>query len=588
MLWRYQFTNTKSMLIVKAQSKQKNYVSDFYLSSGDHKCLDFLLSNPTMKLQPSSSKLLPQNLLNEPDENGETVLHMAAYHHNYKLVERFISLGADVNCRDDQGSTPLHKLSHNRNRLNSQEDLDKCREILMLCDQIDLYAKNREGIVAKDANSFATDGEINRHGQNSNEDEEKKRAIRPLMSKIHDALFSKNTILELREFVDNFDNSFENSLRNQYVGSRSLIYTIVSLLDKEFVENFLAIGCDPWQENVDGEMAIELAITEGNLHVLDMLIESMKTTKCQDYIDLRIYSFHYLNIILSEAEQNSTKDMSNTTDYNKCLSRLLQNDVLLDIDARDKEGQNALQVAAIVSNQDAMRMLLTKGAYVGIKRKIKDDEEAGGILGAMVPSTLEMAVNDCIHVHQTSKYSPTDVVHPLFSLELDFSLLLKSSEETTEPHNFFNTNNTCYHVAETVLDIGEDINHQNCLQLPVMEALLDSKWNTIYDMIILNAFITSLFLLLLITQCILVNVSLEGDLYYNTTMNTISCFMMPLSFFLLIRELLEVFTSFKSYFRRIENYFEWYLIVSSVVLSFVEVKGKTAVHLTAWTTVIAL
>ncbi|KAF2357323.1 hypothetical protein FHG87_011933, partial [Trinorchestia longiramus] len=60
-----------------------------------------------------------------------------------------------------------------------------------------------------------------------------------------------------------------------------------------------------------------------------------------------------------------------------------------------------------------------------------------------------------------------------------------------------------------------------------------------------------------------------------------------LAIFLAFREILELITSFKFYFRRVENYLEWFLISSSVILSFVDLDSTATVHLSAWTALVA-
>ncbi|EAX99948.1 ankyrin repeat protein, putative [Trichomonas vaginalis G3] len=46
--------------------------------------------------------------INEKDENGETALHFAALFSNKEMAEFLISHGANINEKDDKGKTALH------------------------------------------------------------------------------------------------------------------------------------------------------------------------------------------------------------------------------------------------------------------------------------------------------------------------------------------------------------------------------------------------------------------------------------------------------------------------------------------------
>lgn len=47
-------------------------------------------------------------LVNEKNEHGSTLLHIAANEANVKLAAHLILRGADVNARDNSDATPLH------------------------------------------------------------------------------------------------------------------------------------------------------------------------------------------------------------------------------------------------------------------------------------------------------------------------------------------------------------------------------------------------------------------------------------------------------------------------------------------------
>lgn len=49
--------------------------------------------------------------VNSKNEDGETPLYWAAFNGHIKAVEALISLGADVNTANEKGLTPLHDAS---------------------------------------------------------------------------------------------------------------------------------------------------------------------------------------------------------------------------------------------------------------------------------------------------------------------------------------------------------------------------------------------------------------------------------------------------------------------------------------------
>ncbi|EKX38332.1 hypothetical protein GUITHDRAFT_54093, partial [Guillardia theta CCMP2712] len=52
--------------------------------------------------------------LNETDYDKRTVLHMACAEGNYKIVEMLLNYGADKNCKDRWGNTPLQEAINNK------------------------------------------------------------------------------------------------------------------------------------------------------------------------------------------------------------------------------------------------------------------------------------------------------------------------------------------------------------------------------------------------------------------------------------------------------------------------------------------
>ena len=49
----------------------------------------------------------PRPDVNEKTSDGTSALHWAVYRNDVSLIDRLLALGADVNARNDYGSTPL-------------------------------------------------------------------------------------------------------------------------------------------------------------------------------------------------------------------------------------------------------------------------------------------------------------------------------------------------------------------------------------------------------------------------------------------------------------------------------------------------
>lgn len=507
----------------------------------------------------------PINLLNEPDENGEVVLHRSVNYLNEEITNMLLDQEADYDARDNDGNSPLHLLAKRHSK--KSDSWSNIADALLSMQHIDVNALNKEGKKPTDE-SFPSGRKLAQKINNSHDFDDETSDF------YHLVLTNKSD--ELSEFFE--ENAAETGISNQYVGSENLTHHFAKLNDKHLLQKALELKCDPWRTNVNETLPLRFALEIGSASIVDTLITSMKEVKSQEYIDISENSFEYLNILL-------TADEESKGNHNECLERLLRDDVVLDVNSVNKDGLTPLQVAAIANNQEAMEMLIANGSFVGTKRTFKNTSEYTFI--ALNPNTLENAINDCVRIEKNDLFEKTDASNPEFTLELDYQFLIspanKKLKGTPEDHYSIRSK-----VAGTVLDIGKHSSHENCLQLPLMEALLDSKWRSIHVLIKFNALVTFLFLFLLISQCIFLNVGENQSIPFMVETHLLRVPLVVLAILLTIKEILELLTNFGSYFKRRENYIECFLNVSAIVICYVPMPQTSVVHLTAWTTLVAL
>ncbi|KAA0192002.1 hypothetical protein HAZT_HAZT009958 [Hyalella azteca] len=413
---------------------------EFSLSKKDE-CFDILLDcvqQSKDQFQDFNDYHVISSPLNEPNENGETVLHKAVSHLACQTVEKLLYLGADVNARDDDGNSPLHMLTKSSSKKALVSDAwYATADALLACPHLDTYALNC-------ANESPVDGGTQAamrlkwkiDERNSTAAEE----TRCPTSALYDCCLSRS-VEEISKFFHSC-NPDEPLCKSQYVGSQTVLCFVVSFVDHEILEEFLEMGYDPWQKNVNGKLPLGEALRLGYYQSVDLLIEWMKKKKSQKYIDLADLSFEYLNLTLVNGETEDSHS-GPAVDHTKCLKRILREDVLLDVNALDTrgDGSNALQVAAVVNNQEAMQMLITKGAFIGTKRNV-NGRESEGVLTAVLPETLNSAINNCVNVYNNQIFEDTDVAHPQFALKLDCSFLLFSpnpNQAREKDQSFHNT-----------------------------------------------------------------------------------------------------------------------------------------------------
>ena len=150
------------------------------------------------------------------------------------------------------------------------------------------------------------------------------------------------------------------------------MYHIVDECNEQGVALFLEqLNVDPFKESFDGEFPLHRALFRSNYFIVDALIKKMAGSET---VDLSHHSFTLIKKAL-EVEAGVTSEESS-----RCLERLFQKDVEMNVNQKDEiSNQTAIHFAAALSNQEAIEILLSNGAYLGQHHQF-DNDDRGTIL----------------------------------------------------------------------------------------------------------------------------------------------------------------------------------------------------------------
>lgn len=574
-------------------------------------CLKILLEgNPTSEA------------LDSPDADGNTPLHTAVSNLNGIAVVKLLEAGAYPNARTDQGQTALHLLAYKASSAATPEtkaEIMNCVKPLIEHNDIDLNAVNNSHLTplkisaAKfPTKSVALDEFCRKLIENGALVEDKTREILDNFRVPYiktNAINQKKKTLPLADIYNllitgKHENLQENlkklstqdarDVANRYLGSKRIMYYLVDKCNAEGVSILLRFGAKPWSRNMGGELPLHRALARGHHAIVSSLIEHMKKTNMNRKVDIREESY---SLIQKALQCRNTQKLSEI-DSNKCLRRIFESDVLVNVNQKEKEdNQTALHVAAAMNNQEAMSILLENGAYLG-EHRIIGLQDHGTVLNAIMPKTLHKAMDNCIHTHQ-SHDSEEDMLDPEYTLEMNYGFLLPPQENE-------NTKTPSYHNEAAVLfDVSLSKEHHNSLKHPLIQTLLYAKWRRVLPLYALNLIIYLTFVLLLTAfMYSLKNLRLlqrneangnftdfdrmqERISEYQTQSGVIMTFVLIITAYMAIKEGFQIYFTYKSYYRYIENYLEWFLIFAVLVACFVPLSLDATRHVAAWAMIAA-
>ena len=326
-----------------------------------HRCLQYLIDCRISDRQ-----------LDEPDEHGMTVLHLAAercsVENNVKMgetLEALLDCGAYVNCRDNEGDTPLCKMLRSKN-----PNLIYVKLLLMRKD-IDVEALCRQSESPSDLVpklSFSTwEDYKNVHNSIGYE-----ATTNFLLSKLYEAIILSDKIEVVRLYQKIYSRD-PNSLMDRHIGVQPLLHHLVQYLEVDHILDLLNAGADPWVINkVTGAFALHAALARGHLPIVHSLIEKMKQTSSANILNLSKHTFSLLQKVICNYKLTSNAQDLN---YERCLKRILEQDILLNYDAVNEMYGflTPLTLAQLVEFKKGVKLLKDHGYSENIESSLSEN-----------------------------------------------------------------------------------------------------------------------------------------------------------------------------------------------------------------------
>lgn len=573
----------------------------------------------------------PEEVLDAPDDDGATPLLVAVAEAQPNLVEMLINAGAHINARNDKGQSVLHILTYITSRgAESEKVLQDLTDLLLRQKGIDLephahltplaaaasklpqeHGVSKNGLISlcrKLVNAGASlqedggDGTIEKVLLNKQalpavlEDvEQLPPPKRPAKSQFLDMIFMGKNIDDVKAFLRNQSPKDAHAAVNCRLGKQTLLFYAINISNEALVEVLINYGAKPRVLEVTNELPIHRAASRGHWSIFNLIINHMKINDRP--VDLKDYT---VSIIQKLMESNKKKDTSPEINHSKCLQRLMQDDVILNLN-QEWMGQTALHVAASFNNQEAMSEFLSRGAFLGAHQTTVAHDH-NNILDSLLPATLERAMDGCIvHCPITDDVSENEnILNEDHRLKLDYRFIVPPTSEDIENEKSINE-------TETLMDISRSNRHRHAIKHPLVQVLLYAKWRKVLPLYLLNLGIYFIFVIILtafvysVKDLRILEAQAKNDLASgsgNGTINekienkqvTVNCFMgilLPITIYMLIREVFQIFFSREIYLKSIENYLEWFLVVIVIVLCSARFAADVTRHLAAWAMIVA-
>lgn len=548
------------------------------------------------------------NLVSPQDLSGKKYcpLHYAAVNGNAEVASALLKKGANPNAKDGEFSrTPLHLLT---NKWKTNEDAYKeCLDTLLdhtkirvdVLDQSSyspLFLAASKGweymvrrLVLKGANLKAASGKktvedvIRKKFPDLLDSIDLAAIVKPkrhFSDELYDAL--TNSDLEVfREILDEIQEDEQQSLKSALEedhGEYTLLQYACENGLADFVEELLKRGADPSHADQTSQMSPVLyAARNGYYKILELLLLALRDQKLEKtglkQRDRR------KETALHKVVKREYVNKSEAVDYFKCLQLLIDKKRSLDLDAQDEFGCTALHYAVLCDDQSFVRVLLLNGAHLGIRNQF-------GTLAItrIQPSVLEEVLNDCI------KYK-NNMSDREFEIILHYSMLAPS-QKSQQPE------------TECLRFLSGSRKHRRLLRHPVIDTFLFLKWQRIQKYYYFNIVLYAIFLTLLTAYILIFHGTFtplpdpadsapqnatDADTGISDSMKdneflrvSLLVFIFICTLYLLVREGIQFYVSWKLYVMRLENWLEISIILLTCTVLFIPMEVVAQQSVCAW------
>ncbi|KAK8732563.1 hypothetical protein OTU49_006822 [Cherax quadricarinatus] len=586
------------------------------------KCLQALLDeNP------------PEEVLDAPDHDGATPLLVAVAQAQPNLAKMLLNAGAHINARNDKGQCVLHILTYVTSRgSESEETLQDLTDLLLSWPDIDLEshgyltplaaaasrlpqgvgAPRSGGLISLCRKLVKAGASLQEDGGDGNIKEVllRKQALsivlmgieqrpapkRPAKSQFLDIILMGKNINEVKTFLENLSSEDALAAVNCRLGKQTLLFYAIDKRKEDLVKVLTEFKAKPWVLEITNELPIHRAASRGHWSIFNLVINHMKVD--DKPVDLKDYT---VSIIQKLMESNKKKKGTPPEiSHSKCLQRLMQDDVILNLN-QEWMGQTALHVAASFNNQEAMREFLCKGAFLGARQTLVAHDHSN-VLDSLLPATLEKTMDGCI-VHQPTNNDVLEhenILSEDHMLKLDYRFLVPPTDDDNKKGKSINE-------TETLMDISRSKQHRHAIKHPLVQALLYAKWRKVLPLYLLNLGIYFIFVIILtafvysikdlrILETQIENYPIAGLTYAITeeriknkqvVVTYLMALLLPVIIYMIIREVFQFLFSRDIYLKNIENYLEWFLVVVVIMLCSATFASDVTRHLAAWAVIVA-
>ncbi|XP_042227245.1 transient receptor potential channel pyrexia-like [Homarus americanus] len=602
---------------------------------GAHECLQVLLD-------ANSSK----DVLDAPDDEGRTPLLVAVSEAQDEVVKKLLDVGAHINARNKNGQTALHILTCAiAAGKKNEETLDKIANLLLDKKyKIDLEphdpyedltplgiaasklpqedaAPTRNGLIKLCKNLVNAGASLQENGEEGTIEEVLKRKgalpsilmggelppapTRPAASVFLDMILRRNSIQNIREFLltksaeDARGAEYVRAIVNDRLGNQTLLFYAIDNSNESLVKTLIEFGAHARALEITHELPIHRAAALGHLPIFNLIIDRMKGGNKS--VDLREYTVSVVQKLMESSKRK--KGPSRDISHLDCLRRLMEDDVLLNVD-QEWMGQTVLHVAAYFKNQEAISKFLHMGSFLGARQTMPGKNQ-GNILDSLLPATLERAMDGCI-THQPANgddSEPENVLKEDYLLKLNFNFLLPPV--TVDKKKEVRSTNE----VEVLMDIKRSKRHRHTIKHPLVQCLLYAKWRKALPLYLLNLGLYFFFVVILTGFVYSLNdlrvLEAKSKMSGNsgssnttqdleerissqqTTMYLFKGFLIPLTMYMLSREVFQILYVWEDYRKNIKNYFDIFLIVVVIIMCCTTFDSDITRHLAAWAMIVA-